>query len=104
MPGAFTKPILGEFPPKLPTLWVFLLTTRNGFAAVVIADDADEARRTALMHDPRGWWHTAASDQVSLGERLKLLFTGRLWLRIMIFGERLQPQQPGVDCPFERKR
>ena len=42
--------------------------------------------------------------RLSLGERLKLLFTGRLWLRIMTFGERLQPQQPGVDCPFERKR
>lgn len=65
VPGVFTKLILGEFPPKMPTLWVFLLTTKNGFTALVIAADADEARRTALMHDPRGRWDTATSDQVA---------------------------------------
>ena len=31
VPGVFTKLILLEFPPKMPTLWVFLLTTKNGF-------------------------------------------------------------------------
>ncbi len=35
-------------------------------------------------------------------ERLKMVFTGRLWLRQMNFGEALQPQAPTADCPFVR--
>jgi hypothetical protein len=38
--------------------------------------------------------------RLTLRERLKLLFTGRLWLRIQTFGELLQPQLPTIDCPF----
>jgi hypothetical protein len=64
VPGAFGKLIEGQF-PKLPALFVFLLTTGNGFSAVVIATDADEGRRLALMHAPRGWWHTAASERIA---------------------------------------
>ena len=33
-------------------------------------------------------------------ERLKLLVTGRLWLRQVNCGARLQPQAPTVDRPF----
>lgn len=33
-------------------------------------------------------------------ERLKLLFTGRLWLRQLNFGSALQPQAPTVHNPF----
>ena len=65
VPGAFAKLMEGQFPPKLPTLFVFLLTTSNGFSAVVIARDADDARRTGPIHDPRGWWHTSASELIA---------------------------------------
>jgi hypothetical protein len=34
-------------------------------------------------------------------ERLMVLWRGRLWLRQMNFGERLQPQQPTVESPFQ---
>lgn len=34
-------------------------------------------------------------------ERLALLFTGRLWLRQMNFGQSLQPQLPTIETPFE---
>lgn len=32
-------------------------------------------------------------------ERLKLLVTGRLWHRVLTFGQPLQPQLLGVDVP-----
>lgn len=38
--------------------------------------------------------------RLSLRERLKLLFTGKLWLQIMTFGGPLQPQLPSVDNPI----
>lgn len=39
--------------------------------------------------------------RLSLWERVKLVFLGRVWLRQMNFGEPLQPQLPSVDRPFE---
>lgn len=33
-------------------------------------------------------------------ERLRVLFTGRLWLRQLNFGQRLQPQAPTTEYPF----
>jgi hypothetical protein len=33
-------------------------------------------------------------------ERLKLLFTGRIWLRVLTFNQPLQPQRLDVDRPF----
>jgi len=32
-------------------------------------------------------------------ERLKILWTGSLYLRQLTFGQKLQPQLPTVDCP-----
>ena len=40
---------------------------------------------------------------LSWRERLKVLFTGRLWLRQLNFGRALQPQALTVDCPFVRR-
>lgn len=37
--------------------------------------------------------------QLSVLERLKLLFTGKLWLSILTFNKPLQPQLPSVDKP-----
>lgn len=33
-------------------------------------------------------------------ERLRVLFTGRLWLRQLNFGHALQPQAPSTVSPF----
>jgi hypothetical protein len=35
-------------------------------------------------------------------ERLRVLFTGRLWLRQLNFGGPLQPQAPTTENPFVR--
>ena len=37
--------------------------------------------------------------RLSLFERLKILLTGKLWLRQLTFGDPLQPQLPQVDAP-----
>ena len=33
-------------------------------------------------------------------ERIRILFTGRLWLRQLNFRQPLQPQSPSTRCPF----
>lgn len=34
------------------------------------------------------------------GERLRMLFSGKLWLGTLTFGQRLQPQMPQIRSPF----
>lgn len=38
-------------------------------------------------------WH------LTIGERLRMLWSGRLWLQQMAFGNPLQPQRPSVERP-----
>lgn len=38
--------------------------------------------------------------RLTLWERLCLLFSGRLWLRQLTFGDPLQPQLPAAKRPF----
>ena len=33
-------------------------------------------------------------------ERLKVIFTGRVWLQQLAFGSPLQPQRPSIDRPM----
>jgi len=42
--------------------------------------------------------------QLSFKERIKILFTGKIWFYILTFNHPLQPQRPSVDCPFERNK
>ena len=51
----------------------------------------------AYTHD-----HTTISCWgLSWRERFKVLFTGRVWLRLMNFGKPLTPSLLEVDSPFE---
>lgn len=43
---------------------------------------------------------TISCWRLSWAERLRVLFTGRLWLRQQNFGEPLQPQAPTTVRPF----
>ena len=38
--------------------------------------------------------------QLTFIERLKILFSGILWLRQLTFNQKLQPQLPEIDRPF----
>lgn len=40
--------------------------------------------------------------ELSIWERLSLLFTGRLWLRLLTFGEPLQKHLPEIKKPFTK--
>ena len=39
--------------------------------------------------------------KLTMRERIRLLFTGRLWLQQMTFNEPLQPQRPQARNPFK---
>jgi hypothetical protein len=41
--------------------------------------------------------------RLSLKERIKLLFTGKLWHRVLTFHNPLQPQYLEVNSPFYNK-
>lgn len=41
--------------------------------------------------------------ELTFKERIKILFTGQLWINVLNFEQRLQPIKPMIDCPFERK-
>jgi hypothetical protein len=40
---------------------------------------------------------------LSLIERLKVLITGKIWIRTLTFNQPLQPQRLDVDYPFNRR-
>lgn len=39
---------------------------------------------------------------LSFKERIKLLFSGRVWLRLLTYNKPLQPQRLDVDYPFTK--
>ncbi len=41
--------------------------------------------------------------QLSFKERIKILFTGKLWINVLNFGQKLQPIKPMIDSPFGYK-
>lgn len=71
-------------------------------------EDFPESNKTWGGNQPRYLPLPAYSDatetvsrwRLSWWERLCVLFTGRLWLRQMNFGQPLQPQKPQVEYPF----
>ncbi|GAG52146.1 unnamed protein product [marine sediment metagenome] len=44
---------------------------------------------------------TISCWQLTWRERLRVLFSGRLWLRLCNFGKPLQPQSLQTESPFE---
>ena len=45
---------------------------------------------------------TISCWQLTWSERIKVLLFGRLWLRQMNFGNKLQPQAPSINSPFRK--
>jgi hypothetical protein len=41
--------------------------------------------------------------QLSFRERIKILFTGRLWINVLNFHQPPQPIKPMVDNPFHKE-
>jgi hypothetical protein len=71
---------------------------------VVIAKYQPEYLPLPAWYDkssPRG--EVISCWKLSFIERLRILFTGKLWFRVLTFHHPLQPQRPSVEYPFERK-
>ena len=64
--------------------------------AVLAKDQPEYLPLPVCRHGDR----TISCWKLTFGERLKLLFTGRLWLLVLNFGGPLQPQLPMVESPF----
>jgi len=60
--------------------------------------------------DLPAYWSPASDGEViscwrlTFWERIRVLLTGRLWLRQLTFHERLQPQLPQIERPFGEKK
>lgn len=39
--------------------------------------------------------------QLSFRERIKVLFTGKVWFSVLTFNQALQPQLPTIDKPYK---
>jgi hypothetical protein len=63
-----------------------------------LAEDQPEYLPLPVYRAPDGL--VVSCWTLTLRERLKLLFTGRLWLMQLTFNEPLQPQSPTVSYPF----
>lgn len=46
--------------------------------------------------------HTIVCWKLSMVERLKLLFTGRIWQHMLTFRNRMQPQKLTLEHPFKK--
>lgn len=64
----------------------------------VYAKDQPEYLPLPVHRTPDG--QVTSCWSLSLRERVKLLFTGRLWWTVLTFNTPLQPQCPHVDRPF----
>ena len=64
---------------------------------IVWAKDQPEYRPLPAFTNER---ETISCWRLTWRERLRVLVTGRLWLRQSNFGGPLQPQLPSVESPF----
>lgn len=67
---------------------------------VVYAKDQPEYLPLPAFSDSKV---TISCWRLSIRERLRLLFTGRIWLQQINFGGPPQPQKPQIESPFAGK-
>jgi len=69
---------------------------------LVIAKDQPEYQSLPVYKfpdDPQG--AVICCWELSIKERIKLLFAGKIWHQILTFNSSLQPQNLSVDNPFK---
>ncbi len=67
-------------------------------ASVVYAENQPEYQSLPVWRDDE---KTISCWELTWRERLKLLFTGRLWLMQLNYNTPLQPQLPTTKSPFD---
>lgn len=68
---------------------------------VNIAEDQPEYLTLPAYQDDEQGGRTIHKWKLTLWERIKILFTGRLWFSVLNFHRRLQPIKPTVHDPFK---
>lgn len=71
---------------------------------VIFAENQPEYNPLPAWRGPIPECEVISCWKLSLWERIRILFTGVLWLRQLTFGQPLQPQLPQVESPFEDDR
>ncbi len=66
----------------------------------VFAKDQPEYLPLPAFVDPGRNGNVITCWQLTWKERIKILWTGKLWLDVYSFHKPLQPQRPSVDCPL----
>jgi len=65
---------------------------------VVFAENQPEYKPLYAFRDNSG--QVVCCWKLTIKERIKLLFTGKIWHSILTFNEELQPQLLETDCPL----
>jgi len=66
----------------------------------VYAESQPEYLQLPVYEDEKQGGRVFHCWQLSFPERIKILFTGKLWINVLNFGKPLQPIKPTVDNPF----
>lgn len=66
-----------------------------------LAEDQPEYQPLPVYMNTR---ETISCWKLTFRERIKILFTGRLWLRQYNFRRNLQPQLPQTETPFQKAK
>lgn len=64
---------------------------------VTFAKDQPEYLPLPAYRDPGPEGTVVSCWELSFKERIKILFTGKLWLSLLMFGKPLTPQRPSVN-------
>ena len=67
---------------------------------IVFGKDQPEYNPLPAWRGPIPECEVISCWKLSIWERIRILFTGVLWLRQLTFGQPLQPQLPQVEDPF----
>ena len=65
----------------------------------ILAEDQPEYINLPVHQDDSGI--VTYCYKLTLWERLIILITGKMWHRVMTFGNKLQPQSSSVGCPLK---
>ncbi len=77
-----------------------MIPIKHKFCTTVFAEGQPEYLQLPAWVGPEPEKRVVTCWKLSWFERLKVLFTGRLWFSQLTFGQPLQPQLPEVDCPI----
>lgn len=71
---------------------------------IVFAKDQDPYLPLPAYQDNEQGGRIFHCWRLSIKERFKMLFTGKLWINVLNFNQPPQPIKPMVDSPFKKNK